>query len=341
MSYFIIISIPGKFSEAEAYLKKYIDSKLPENDIQDQYLYAQLCWAQKDFQCAVTKAESVVAAFGTITKPKIYSLLADSYFQKGDYPNAKKYSDEFFLRKNPEDVTIYDFQLRADILSKTGGTVDEIYNTYMQGANVDTLAALKVDLLKKGAAYFKENKLRGKEAQLIQKIIELKASPIINDYFDLTVAYYFDSSYSKSRDEALVMENKYPDQPYGYEWVFNNSRVIDTVRKDSIAVPDAYALLNFSRKDTSKFAKQYISAASFLAIYYANDAKQYDSAIIYLKKWQSLDTANAENIQKNIDILEKATSSPTKGSTPGKTGNKSSGLINKSPAKKSPVLAKK
>lgn len=330
----------AKFTEAEENLKKYISSKLPENDIQDQYLYAQLCWAQKDFQCAVTKAESVVASFGTDTKPKVYRLLADSYFQKGDFPNAKKYSDEFFLRKNPDDITLYDYQLRADILSKTGGTVDEIFSTYMEGAAVDTLAALKVDLLKKGAAYFKENKLRDKEALLIQKIIELKPNPTINDFFDLTLAYYFNENYSQSRNTAKEMEKRFPEQVYGFEWVFNNSRIIDTVKKDSIAVPDAMQLLDFSNKDTSKFRKQIISAASFLAIYYANDAKQFDSAIVYLKKWQSLDTANAENIQKNIDILTKASSNP-KGTTPEKTKNKSSSLNKKSAPKKKLAIVKK
>lgn len=330
----------AKFPEAEENLKKYINSKLPENDIQDQYLYAQLCWAQKDFQCAVTKAESVTVTFGKDTKPKVYRLLADSYFQKGDFPNAKKYSDEFFLRKNPDDITLYDFQLRADILSKTGGTVDEIFSTYMQGAAVDTLAALKVDLLKKGAAYFKENKLRDKEALVIHKIIELKPNPTINDFFDLTLAYYFNENYGHSRNTAKEMEKRFPDQVYGYEWVFNNSRIIDTVKKDSIAVPDAMQLLDFSNKDTSKFRKQIISAASFLSIYYANDTKQYDSAIVYLKKWQSLDTANSENIQKNIDILTKASSNP-KGTTPEKTKNKSSSLNKKSAPKKKLVIVKK
>ena len=79
-----------RFPEAEEFLKKYISSKASENDIQDQYLYAQLCWARKDYNCAVTKAESVATAMGTATKPKVLKLLADAYYQKGDSLNAKK-----------------------------------------------------------------------------------------------------------------------------------------------------------------------------------------------------------------------------------------------------------
>lgn len=319
----------AKFDEAEGYLKKYIDSKLPESDIQDQFLYAQLCWARKDFNCAITKAESVLAAMGDKTKPKVYRLLADAYYQratgeiaKGDsvaaaatFVSAKKNSDMFFQKKNPDDYISNDHKLRADILSQTGGTPDEIYNNYIQGVELDTTVTDKVDFLKKGAAYFKEKKIRDREALIVQKIIELKPKPTINDYFDLALAHYFSQNHAKSRDAAMIMITNYPDQVYGYEWAFNNSRVSDTVRKDSIAVPDALKLYEFAEKDTAKFKKQYISSTSFLAIYYANDAKDKDKAIEYLKKWQMVDVANAENIQKNIDILMKAPVKPAQKGT--------------------------
>ena len=158
------------YPEAEKQLNKYIDSKLPDTDIQDQFLYGQLCWGRKDFTCAVTKAESVVMAMGDKTKPKVYRLLADADFQKGDYINAKKYSDLFFLKKNPEDITLYDYQLRADILGKSGATDDEVLNTYMEGTSVDTLANLKVDLIKKGVASFQEKKIYNKQALMILKM---------------------------------------------------------------------------------------------------------------------------------------------------------------------------
>jgi len=295
-----------KYDEAATYLQKFIESKLPESDIQDQYLYGQLCWARKNFDCAITKAEGVVAAMGINTKPKVYRLLADAYFQKGDVVNAKKFSDEFFAKKNPDDYNSYDYKLRADIMSKLGGSPDEILVNYIQGADLDTTLTGKVDFLKKGVVYFKEKKIRDREAILLLKIIELKPKPTINDYFDLTVAHYFSQNYTKSRDAALKMQELFPDQVYGYEWAFNPSRVVDTVKKDSIAVPDALKLFDFAAKDTAKFKKQYITAASFLAIYYANDAKDTEKAIDYLKKWQMVDVANAENIQKNIDLLMQA-----------------------------------
>ncbi|MFN8290406.1 MAG: hypothetical protein U0U70_09125 [Chitinophagaceae bacterium] len=296
----------AKFEEAETYLQKYMDSKLPDADIQDQYLYAQLCWARKDFDCANAKGQSVISAMGENTKPKVYRLLADANLQKGDFQAAKRYSDLFMLKKNPEDINANDYTTRAKILEKTGGTDDEIIEAFNMASEMDTVLSSKIETLKTLAKILKEKKARDKEAVVIQKIISIKPKPTINDYFDLTLSYYFTPNNPRSREAALKMEELFPDQVYGYEWAFNNSRVMDTVRKDSIAVPDAIKLFDFSNKDTAKFKKQYISSASFLAIYYANDAKDKEKAIDYLKKWQMVDVANAENIQKNIDILMKA-----------------------------------
>jgi Tfp pilus assembly protein PilF len=293
-----------KFTEAQVQLEKYINSKGADLDAQDQYLYAMLCWAQKDFECATGKGESVVSALGDKTKPKVYRMLADAYFQKGDISNAKKYSDLFFLKKNPEDYASYDYELRAKLLAKTGGGADEIFKNYVEGAQLDTVLSSRIEFLSQAADYFKENKIRDKEAQIIQKIIDLKAKPTINDYFELTTAYYFGQDYTKSRDAAIIMRDKWPTQVYGYDWVYNNSRLIDTLKKDSLAVPDAMKLYDFAISDTVKYKKQIISAASFLAIYYANEVKDYTKAIDYLKKWQAADAENYENIQKNIDILQ-------------------------------------
>jgi tetratricopeptide (TPR) repeat protein len=267
--------------------------------------------------------------------------LADTYFQIGNEANkkkdsvsalknlinAKKYSDEFFAKKKSDDITLYDYQLRADILNKTSGTADEIFNTYIQGAAIDTLANLKVDLLKKGIAYFKEKKIREKEILLIQKLIELKPKPSINDYFDLTLANYMGGKYANSRIEAIKMIEKFPDQVYGYEWAYNSAIAIDTVKKDSIAVPDALKLYGFTQKDTAKFRKQYLSSVKYLVGYYVNTVKDKDKSLEFLGKWLAVDPANATTITGYMDQIKKAppakqSSAPLpKGSPAASTGS--------------------
>lgn len=304
----------AKFPEAEAQLAKYIANS--DNGWEKEYLEAQLNWAKKDFSTAIAKAESVIMSTGALTKPKVYRLLADAYFQKADYNNAKKYSDIFFAKKTADDLILPDYEIKAEVLSKLGGTPDEVFNTYMAGVALDTTADAKVGFLKKAAAYFKTNKIRDKEGDIIQKLIELKPKPSINDYFDLTLARYFTPDYSKSRDAANVMIEKFPDQVYGYEWKFNSSNAIDTVKKDSIAVPDALQLLAFAEKDTAKFKKQYLSSVKFLGGYYINNAKNKEKALEYFTKWLQADPANTATIQGIIDQINKMPNTAPKGTTP-------------------------
>ena len=323
----------AKFPEAEEQLKKYIDSKLPETDIQDQYLYAQLCWARKDFDCAVTKAQTVIASMGDLTKPKVYRLMADAFFQRGDtlnkkgdsinaknsFTNAKKYSDDFFGKKNPDDIISNDFRLRADILSKTGGTSDEIYNTYIKGAELDTVLTSKIDFIKKGAEYFKakgDSISRVKEGDLRVAIIKLKPNPGQRDMFDAGFAYYQGKDYLKSIDQFTLYTQKFPDETFGWEWIMNNYRVLDSTMEKGLAVPAATRLFEVADKDREKNKKSFMSAAGYLAAYNANVVKDKQKAIEYLKKMLEVDPAN-QDIQNNINVLEKApaTKPPKTGGT--------------------------
>jgi Flp pilus assembly protein TadD len=307
----------AKFPEAEEQLAKYVANS--DAEPQHEYLYAQLCWARKDFACAITKAQAVVNATGDKTKPKVYKLLADANYQKGDYTNAKSNIDKYFAKEKPEELIANDYKLLADILSKTGGTNDEVYNAYLKGAPLDTVLTSRIDFLKQGIAYFKTAKIRDKEGDLIEQMIAIKPKPTINDYFDLTLARYFTPDYGKSRAEAIKMIEKFPDQVYGYEWAFNTSNAVDTVKKDSIAMPDALKLYEFAQKDTAKFKKQYLTSVRFLSTYYINQAKDKVKSLEFFNKWLVADPENATAIQEYIKQIEKMPakqSTPPRGNTP-------------------------
>ena len=294
----------GDFAVAEQYAKKYIESSDP--DPQNDYLRVQILWAKKDFDGAITGAKNIISQAGANTKPIVYKLIADSYLQKKDTGAAKEYVDQYFSKVKPEKVTALDYKLKADIYSAIPGQEDVVFNSYLEGVDADTIMENKIDLLKKGAEFFKSKGQREKEGDLLAKLVQIKPNPTINDRFYAGVAYYFGGAYPKSYAIFDTVLQKNPDEIYGYEWKFNNAKLIDTTKQDSIAVPDALKLLAFTEKDTVKYKKQYISAVSFLAIYYANKAGDKEKAIEYLKKWQNMDPVNKDAIQKNIDILSKA-----------------------------------
>ncbi len=319
----------AQFAEAENYLTKYIDSKLPETDIQDQFLYAQLCWAKKDFDCAVSKAEIVYVAMGDVTKPKVFRLLADAYFQKKDYANAKKYSDLFFQKKNPDDYISGDHKIRADILSQTGGTTDEIFINYLQGSVLDTLLSSKIDFLKQGAEFLKvrgDSLSRVREGDLRLEIVKLKGDKVgQRDFFDAGFAYYQGKNYEKADSIFDVFTDKYPDEVYGPMMQYNIHRALDSTMEKGMAVPWAEKYLNLLERDTAKNKKTIIGVASYLASYHANIVKDREKALEYLRKMLVLDPTN-EIIKNNISVLEKAPATkppaPTKGgAAPAKAGS--------------------
>lgn len=319
----------GKYTEAEDYLNKYIASSDPSHA--NDYLYAQLCWVKKDYECAITKAEGVIADPALKNKAKVHKLLADTYLKKGDFTNALKNIELYFQKENPEDLIAPAYKMKADILVGMNAAPLDIANAYKQGADADTIYKSKIDLLNQGIGYFTERKMKDMEAVLREKLISVKKEPTINDYFDLMKNYYDVDNNSKSRDIALTMAAKFPDQVYGYEWAFRNATIMDTVKVDSIAVPDALKLYEFAQKDTAKFKNQYISAVRFMGGYYVNNAKNKEKALEFFGKWKEADAANAEKIQGYIDQIKKM--QPAKTNTTPKT-------TTKPPAKPKPVAAK-
>ncbi|MES1214005.1 MAG: tetratricopeptide repeat protein [Bacteroidota bacterium] len=318
------------YPEAEAQLKKYITCT--DNQVQNDYLYAQMCYGNKDFDCTITKASNVVSAMGTQTKPKVYKLLAYAYFDKKDYSNAKKFIDMYFGREKQEGIIALDYKLKADILSQTGGTPDEVFATYIQGVTVDTVLTSKIDFLKQGADYFKakgDSISRNKEGDLRVMIIKLKANPGQRDYFDAGYAYFQGKDYSKSLDLFNTYSQKWPDETFGWQWIFNIQRTIDSTMEKGLAVEPALKYLSILEKDTVKYKSAIISTAGYLAGYYNNIAKDKEKALEFLKKMLALDPAN-ENIQNNINILEKS-ATPKQPANPKGNGTPKTGAPKPAP----------
>jgi Tfp pilus assembly protein PilF len=296
--YYYKLLVKKDFAAAELDAAKFIQNADP--DPQNAYLAIQTQWAKKEFDQAIAGAKNLISQAGENTKPIVYRLIADSYVQKKDTAPAKQYIDLLFAKAAPEEVNANDYRLKADIYSTVPGMEDSLYAIYVAGAAADTVVDNKIELLKKGIEFFKakgkanpDNKsLREREGDLGTVLIGIKPKPTINEMFDINLAYYFGGAYTKSYEAANRLIEKFPAEVYGYEWKFNNARIIDSTKKDSIAVPDALKLIEFAEKDTAKFKKQYLSAAGFMVEYYANFAKDGAKALEYVNKMLVLDPEN-------------------------------------------------
>jgi hypothetical protein len=289
------------FSAAQDMASKYIANSDP--DPQADHFKAQTFWAEKKYDEAINISKAIIASAGAQTKARTYILLADSYLSKGDTASAKPYIDEYFARAKPEDITPIHRRIKADIYSVIPGQEDLVYNVYLEAVNADTTVDGKIELINQAAALFKRKGLREKEGDLIAIRIQIKPKLSLNDLFDATRAYYFAQTYPKSLAMASTMLEKFPAEIYGYEWVFNNYKILDSSFTDNKLVPAAVAYFEFSQKDTVKYKRQYLASAGFLLGYYANTAKDNAKALEYVNKMLVLDpnNENLKGIQKQIE----------------------------------------
>lgn len=317
----------GDLAAAGEFADKFAQNSDP--DPNNEYLKYSLDYVQKKYDAAIAGAKSIISRLGDKAKANNYKLLAYAYYDKGDSIQAKQNLDQYFAKVKPDEIEVLDYKLKSDIYLKLPGQEDLAVAAIMEGIKADTIVDNQVKLLKDAAETFRKRAaalpagndslkalLRAREGDLMSQVVAIKPNYTINELFDAGRAYYFGQQYAKSRDAFLKFQEKFPNEVYGFEWALNNSRIIDTVKVDSIALPDATKLLAFAEKDTVKYKKQIVSAVSFMATYYANVAKDKDKAIEYLKRLlQVSDPANKEAIQKNIDILSRAGNSQPRSST--------------------------
>lgn len=307
LSYFKI----GKqdLAAAEDYARKFAESS--DADPQNEYLRGSILYAQKKYDEAISVGKSIESRLGERTKARVYKMLAYSYLDKKDTLTAKPYIDQYFAKAKPEEIIALDYGLKADIYLAIPGQEEVVFNSIMEGVKTDTVLENKLDLLKKGAAIFNARKQYDRESKLLQMILDIKPNVSLNDLFATGISYYRAKDYNslvKGYNIFKTVAEKYPDQQFGWEWKYNIAILIDTVKKDSIAVPDALALIDYTKMDTVKFGRQLASASYFLANYYL-EKENKEKAIEYLKimKSASKDTAQRESIQRNIDELSRPT----------------------------------
>jgi tetratricopeptide (TPR) repeat protein len=291
---------------AEANARKF--AEVADSDPQNEYLRASILYAQKNYDQAITVAKSIIDRLGDKTKARVYKLMAYGYLDKKDTAAAKPFIDQYFAKVKPEEVLALDYSLKANVYSGIPGQEAVVFASYTDGIKADTSLDNKMDLLKTGADFFAQRKQFDKEAQLRQMLLEMKPNPNINDYFSTGLAYYRTRNYPdviKSYNIFKTVSEKFPDQQFGWEWMYNNAILIDTVKRDSIAVPAALKWLEFAQKDTVKFNRQISATSYYLATYYQD--KDKEKAIQYLTIMMNAtkDEATKESIRKNIELLRR------------------------------------
>ena len=324
------------YAQAEATLNKYIGTRANEDKTEDDYMYSQLCWAKKDWTCAITKAEGVKAAMGAKVKPRVYKQLAYSYLGKQDYANAKTNVDEFFAREK-EGFLPTDYQLKADIYTGGGATCEDVYALYLQGAAADTVLQSKIDFMTKAADYFKAKKCTKPEADMRWAIYNTRKSPNPGGLVNIAILFSQAGDYAKSDSLLAMYIINFPDSIYGYYWRGRVNYSLDTtmsVEPYSSTMVNSYdKTLNIAEKDIIRYKTQGVVAARTLAAYFINIKSSRDTALAYTNRGLAIDSTDGP-LKTIKSILEKSNAKPGQKPPAGKTTGKPSAALRK-PSNKS------
>ena len=324
-----------KYDEATNIFNKYAATRKGEDPTEDDYLQSQLCWAKKDYDCAIAKAESVKAAMGAKVKPKAYKQLAYSYLGKSDFANAKTNIDAFFAREK-EGFLPTDYQLKADIYTGGGATCEDVYALYLQGATADTVLQTKIDFMTKAADYFKTKNCKIQEADMRMAIYNTRKSPNPGGLFNLGLNYYQAANFTKADSLFTAYNMVFPDSIYGYFWRGRTNYALDTTMLvepyASTMVQNYQKSLDISFNDKVRYKTQGTQSALLLLGYFNNIKTSRDSAQMYLNKGLGIDSTNAQ-LKSIKEIFDKQ---PAKGTQKpgGKTTGKPSAALRK-PSNKS------
>ena len=287
-------------NKARVYFDKYlaVADKQPSND----YDRISILYAAKDYPGAIDAAKGKITELGDKTDPRYYKLVAYSYDDSGDSTNAKTYLDQYFTKQVKQDFIPKDYQFRAKLLSKFPGNEAEALQNYQTAIDVDTSMKEKAELMAEAATFAGKSGNRTEQANLLAQIYRSKKDPTNRDLFDLGIANYQAKNFQTADSVFNVYQQKYPTELFGYLWGARSAGAMDTTMEKGLAVEPYKKLIAFADTARDKYKSTLLSAHSYLAGYYANVAKDKDSAVASLNKILELDPGNAD-AKKYVDAL--------------------------------------
>ena len=285
------------YAQAEVTLNKYIGTRANEDKTEDDYMYSQLCWAKKDYDCAITKAEGVKAAMGAKVKPRAYKQLAYSYLGKNDFANARTNIDAYFEREK-EGFLPADYQLKAEIYTGGGATCEDVYALYMQGAAADTVVQSKLEFMTKAAEYFKSKNCKLQEANMRMAWFNTRGNANPTYLVNFGILYFQAGAFLQADSVFAKYITLMPDSIYGYDWKGRTNFSIDTTMTvepyATQFVTNVQKTLAIASTDKVRYKSQGLRAALLLAGYYNNIRSNRDSAYAYVVKGLEIDSTNAQ-----------------------------------------------
>jgi Tfp pilus assembly protein PilF len=293
-------------NKAGEYLNQYVANSDPGPE--QEYVKADYLYASSKFPEAKAKATELISQLGEKVSPRMYRMLAYVNDTLGDMAAAKQAMTTFLSKAAPEDVLPTDYEELAKIASKTPGSEAEAFTYIRQAIEKDTAVANKIKFINTAAELAKSTGNRAEEANWLGMAYRMDPDPSQKALFDWGFAHYQAKNYAAADSVFCnIYQSKYPDQLFGYLWCARTAVAKDTTLEQGLFVDPYKKLISFTDTipDSTrvKYKSTIVEAHTYLAQYYANVAKETDSAIANLEKIVAIDPSRTE-IAKTIEQLK-------------------------------------
>ncbi|MHA4844034.1 tetratricopeptide repeat protein [Flavitalea antarctica] len=316
-------------NKAAPYLDQYVANS--DQGPEQEYLKADFLYASSKFAEAKAKATELITQLGDKVSPRMYRMLAYVNDTLGDLAAAKQAMTTYLTKAAPEEILPMDYEELGRIASKTPGAEAEAFANYQKAIEMDTVAANKVKYIQKAADLAKSLRDSVQVANWLGMAYKIDPDPSQKALYDWGFANYTAKNYATADSIFCnVYQTKYPDQIYGYLWCARTAVAKDTTLEQGLYVDPYKKLLSFTDTvpDSARVKLKAIMVESntYLAQYYANVAKNTDSAVAYLERILVIDPSRTD-LTATINQLK----NPPK---PKQPAQKPSGTKPATPAKK-------
>ncbi|HEY5966922.1 MAG TPA: tetratricopeptide repeat protein [Chitinophagaceae bacterium] len=286
---------------AKEYLEKYI--ALSDHKIENDYDYTDILYLTKNYKQAIDLAKKLIETDKEKTPARIYKLIAYSYQETGDRPNAFDYIHQYFGAAPDSIFIAKDFILVADLYAEKQ-KIDSAIFFYSVGTELEKDSASLIKYYKTLADLSKQQKDYTERAKWLGKYYVANQKSTNVDLFNWGLSWFQAGNYQKSDSVFSMYVYKYPTQVFGYYWRGRSSAAIDSTMELGLAVPHYSKVVEIGELDTTANSKrQLIESYGYLAGYEVNQNKNYSKAIEYFEKLLQLDPDN-EQAKKYVQILK-------------------------------------
>jgi len=304
---------------AQDYLNNYV--KYADQDCNTDYFKADYLFRAGKYQESKSAADAM-AAGQCSTFPKLNMLYAYNYDRLGDSANAKSYIDKYFASTAVgADINPDYYVLAGKVYSKFPGLEDTAVNYISKAMEADTVAKNKGKYIDSIAGIYKKANKPTERFTWVKRGFALNTGdPSNRDLFDLTDAAV--AAKDPYADSAIALyKAKFPDQVYPYTFAVKYAQATDTTGAASVGPINEY--IGFMMKDTAKNAQTIAYYHALQGGYYANTAKNFDSAVYEFQQAVKFDPNQAQ-YQQYLSVLEKAKNKASQPKTTPKATTKPS-----------------